>query len=571
MAAETTTIDPVSRIEGHLRVELEVEDGKVTNAWTSAGLFRGMELVLENRTPHDASSICQRICGVCPVSHSNTSTIAAEKALDMHPAEGGRMVRNLVEYGQYMYSNITWFYVLNGLDYCNPINAVSADSQAALDAAIEAGTSTFDAENLRQRLEKFAENGQLSIFSGNWFDAQDADGNSAYHLSPEQDLIITDHYLEAIEMQAKAAEITGIMGGKMPHVTTFTPGGSTFVPTPEKLDDIKFRVDEIAAWVKKTIWPDVKILANAYSDGFEYGQSCGMLGAWGVFESPSYDPVDRYMPAGILIANEDHSDWTLEEVDPRKIAEHTGHAFYKDHDPLDPLEGITEPWYPEEGATHDGKYSWCKAPRYDGKPMEVGSLARVLVLYKRMQALGITSVDEDPRYRLVELVDELLDALGQSGNLKVLDSVTGRIAARACETEYLAEMFQYEVNNLVEYMAGGGDEWYTKPTVDSGTGEGMWEAPRGALYHNETVEGGKITHYQIIIPSTWNLGPRDDDGNQGPLEQSLMGTEVVDIKKPIKCLRIIHSFDPCTACSVHIFEPKTGREFRTVESPWGVR
>ncbi len=555
----TSTIDPVSRIEGHLRVEMEVEDGKIKEAWTSAGLFRGMELILENRTPHDAVLICQRICGVCPVSHSNTSTIAAEKAFGMNPAEGGRIVRNLVEFGQFMYSNITWFYVLNGLDYVNPIDAASADPKAALDAAVDAGTPAFDAVNLKARLGAFAENGQLSIFSGNWFDAMDADGNSAYHLSPEQNLIVTDHYLEAIEIQSKAAEVSAIMGGKMPHVTTFIPGGTTFVPTIEKIDDIKFRADEIATWTKNTLWPDTLILAKAYENGFEYGQGVGRLGAWGVFESPSYDPVDRYLPAGILQPNEDGTDWTLEEVDPRKITESTKHAYYKDHDPADPIEGITEPWYPTEGAKHDGKYSWCKAPRYDGKPLEVGSLARVLVAYKR----GVP--------RIVELVDQILEELGQSGNLAILNSVTGRIAARACETVYLAEKFQDEVQDLIDYMAAGGDDWYTEPTNTTGTGEGMWEAPRGALYHMETVTNNNIDKYQIIIPSTWNLGPRDEDDVPGPLEQALVGTEVVDIDKPIKALRIIHSFDPCTACSVHIFEPKTGKEFKSVESPWGVR
>ena len=568
----TSTIDPVSRIEGHLRVEMEVEDGVVVDAWSTAGLFRGMELILENRTPHDACSIVQRICGVCPVSHSNVSTIAAERALGVFPPTGGRMVRNLVEFGQYMYSHITWFYVLNGLDYCNPINAVvgDADPVAAFEAAVEAGTSTTDFANLKARLAAFAENGQLSIFSGNWFDAMDADGGSAYHLNPEQDLIVTAHYLEAIEMQAKAAEITGMLGGKMPHVVTFTPGGSSFVPTVEKLDDIKFRVDEIADWVHKTLWPDTLLLAPAYINGFTYGKGYGNFAAWGVFESASFDPNDRYLPAGILIKNEDGTDWELSDVDSKLITEDTSHAYYKasyDNDPRNPMDGVTDPWYPEQGAQRDGKYSWCKAPRYNGMPMEVGPLARVLVAYKR----GVP--------RIVELVDQVVaavdpyvqEALGRPAELTDLVSVTGRLACRALETVYLAEKFQEEVAALVDYMAGGGDEWYTAPTKDTGAGEGMWEAPRGALYHCEHVEGGNIKAYQIIIPSTWNLSPRDIKGQRGPLEEAVIGTEVVDLEKPIKVLRIIHSFDPCTACCVHLVEPKTGKEFTTVESPWGVR
>lgn len=552
-----TTIDPVTRIEGHLRIEMEVEDGKIVDAWSSAGLFRGMELILENRTSDDAIQIAQRICGVCPVSHANASAMASEKALGVTPPEGGRMVRNLTEYAQYLYSNITWFYVLNGLDYINPLNAVNADVAQALQAAQEAGTSTADFQNIKDRLAAFAENGQLSIFSGNWFDANNADGTPAFQLSPELDLVCTAHYLEALEQQAKAAEINGIIGGKMPHITTCVTGGTAFYPTSEKIDDIKFRFDDIAKWVKATMWPDALILAKAYENGFEYGKSYGDYISWGVFESSSFEPNDRYLPAGVLTADGD--DWILEDVDARNIVEDTSHGYYKEHEAMDPIEGITDPWFPSTGYDTESKYSWCKAPRYNGKPYEAGSLARILVAYKR----GVE--------RVVELVDEALDALGHAGELHYLESVTGRIVARACETVYLAERAQNEVSELIDYMAAGGCDWYTKPTNDSGQGEGMWEAPRGALYHMAKVEGGNIKSYQIIIPSTWNLSPRDASGVLGPLENALIGVEVDDVEKPIKALRLVHSYDPCTACSVHVFEPKTGKSFTSLESPWGVR
>ncbi len=552
-----TTIDPVTRIEGHLRIEMEVEDGKIVDAWSSAGLFRGMELILENRTADDAIQIAQRICGVCPVSHANAAAMASEKALGVNPPEGGRMVRNLTEFGQFLYSHITWFYVLNGLDYINPLNAVNADVAAALQAAQEAGTSTADFQNIKNRLAAFAENGQLSIFSGNWFDANNADGSAAYQLSPELDLICTAHYLEALEQQAKAAEINGIIGGKMPHITTCLTGGTAFYPTAEKLDDIKFRFDDIAKWVKATLWPDALILAKAYENGFEYGKSYGDYLAWGVFESSSFEPNDRYLPAGVLLAEGD--DWVLEDADPRNIVEDTTHAYYKEHEAKDPIEGITDPWFPATGYDTESKYSWCKAPRYKGKPLEAGSLARVLVAYKR----GVE--------RIVELVDEALEALGHKGELHYLESTTGRIVARACETVYLAERAQQEVTDLIAYIANGGCDWYTKPTNDSGQGEGLWEAPRGALYHMAAHEGGNIKSYQIIIPSTWNLSPRDASGVLGPLENALIGVEVDDVEKPIKALRLVHSYDPCTACSVHVFEPKTGKSFTSLESPWGVR
>ena len=552
-----TTIDPVTRIEGHLRIEMEVEDGKIVDAWSSAGLFRGMELILENRTADDAIQIAQRICGVCPVSHAHAAAIASEKALGVNPPEGGRMVRNLTEYGQFLYSNITWFYVLNGLDYINPLNAVNADVAKALQDAQEAGTSCADFKNIQSRLAAFAENGQLSIFSGNWFDANNADGTAAYQLTPEQDLICTAHYLEALEMQAKAAEINGIIGGKMPHITTCLTGGTAFYPTAEKLDDIKFRFDDIARWVKATLWPDALILAKAYENGFEYGKSYGDYISWGVFESPSFELNDRYLPAGVLTADGD--DWLLDDVDPRNIVEDTTHAYYKDNEAKDPIEGITDPWYPATGYNTETKYSWCKAPRYNGKPYEAGSLARILVAYKR----GVE--------RVVELVDEALDALGHKGELHYLESTTGRIVARACETVYLCELAQREVSDLISYIAGGGCDWYTKPTNSDGQGEALWEAPRGALYHMAKHEGGNIKAYQIIIPSTWNLSPRDASGVLGPLENALIGVEVDDVEKPIKALRLVHSYDPCTACSVHVFEPKTGKSFTSLESPWGVR
>ena len=555
-----STIDPVTRIEGHLRIEMEVEDGKVVDAWSSAGLFRGMELILENRTSDDAIHISQRICGVCPVSHANAAAIAGEQARGMRPAEGGRIVRNLTEYAQFLYSNITWFYILNGLDYISPINAVKADPAEAARVAAENGLATADFGALQSRLAAFAENGQLSIFSGNWFDTTDADGSNSYKLSPELDLIMTAHYFEALTNQSKAAQINGVIGGKMPHITTGLVGGTAFVPDAQKVDDIKFRFDEINSWVANHVMSDAVALAKAYGNGFEYGKSYGNYIAWGVFESPSFDSKDRALPSGVLTAAGD--DWDLDDVDPRAITEDTTHAYYKaedDNTPVNPLEGRTHPWFPGEGYNTDHKYSWCKAPRYNGKPYEAGSIARVLVAYKR----GVS--------RIVELVDQALDALGQKGNLHYLESVMGRVVARACETVYLAEKASEEANNLIEYMANGGDEWYAKPTVNDGTGEALWEAPRGALYHMETVKGGNIKKYQIIIPSTWNLSPRDDQGTKGPLEQALIGTEVTDIEKPIKALRLVHSFDPCTACSVHVFEPKTGKSFTTLESPWGVR
>ena len=550
-----STIDPVTRIEGHLRIDMEVEDGQVKDAWVSAGLFRGMELILENRSSQDASIIAQRICGVCPVSHSHAAAMACEAAFGINPPEGGRMVRNLSEMAQFMHSHILWFYNLNGLDYVNPLDSINADIADTFDVCQENGMAAADFANIQKRLQAFADNGQLSIFSGNWFDTTDADGSAAFKLTPELNLIATAHYIEALEMQAKASEINGIIGGKMPHIMTALAGGTMFVPTSEKLDDILYRIKDIKAWVNNVLLPDAIALSKVYSNDFTNGKGPGNVIAWGDFNDPSFEINNRYLPAGVLTGD----NLELSEVDTNLITEDVARAYYKDSEPVNPLNGITDPWYPTEGYNRDSKYTWCKAPRYNGGVYEASPLARVLVAYKR----GVEEV--------VTLVDSILEKLGQAGNVSYLESVFGRVAARAVEMVYIMDCMEQECLDLIEYVGAGNHDYYTKPENTTGTGVALWEAPRGALYHMAKLTNDQINKYQIIIPSTWNLGPRDSEGTRGPLEQALLGTEVVDVEKPIKALRLVHSYDPCTACCVHVFEPKTGKSFTTVESPWGVR
>ena len=550
-----STIDPVTRIEGHLRIDMEVEDGQVKDAWVSAGLFRGMELILENRSSQDASIIAQRICGVCPVSHSHAAAMACEAAFGINPPEGGRMVRNLSEMAQFMHSHILWFYNLNGLDYVNPLDSINADIADTFDVCQENGMAAADFANIQKRLQAFADNGQLSIFSGNWFDTTDADGSAAFKLTPKLNLIATAHYIEALEMQAKASEINGIIGGKMPHIMTALAGGTMFVPTSEKLDDILYRIKDIKAWVNNVLLPDAIALSKVYSNEFTYGKGPGNFIAWGVFNDPSFEINNRYLPAGVLTGD----NLELSEVDTNLITEDVARAYYKDSEPVNPLNGITDPWYPTEGYNRDSKYTWCKAPRYNGGVYEASPLARVLVAYKR----GVEEV--------VTLVDSILEKLGQAGNVSYLESVFGRVAARAIEMVYIMDRMEQECLDLIEYVGAGNHDYYTKPENTTGEGVALWEAPRGALYHMAKLTNDQINKYQIIIPSTWNLGPRDSEGTRGPLEQALIGTEVVDVEKPIKALRLVHSYDPCTACCVHVFEPKTGKSFTTVESPWGVR
>ena len=540
-------IDPITRIEGHLRAEMEVTDGVVTDAWVSGGCFRGMELVVRDRTPEDAAFIVQRICGVCPVSHMHASSIAAEKAYGISIPNNARIIRNLIEGSQFLHSHILWFYNLAGLDYVNPLNALSADPVAAYDLATELGTPSADFVGLQDRLKKFAENGQLSIFSGNWCDTGE------YNLTPEADLILTAHYLEALQMQAKASEIAGLLGGKMPHIMTIIPGGTAFVPTAEKLDDLKGLVDELYTWVANTMIPDTLAVAKFYPEATTFGKGCGRYGAWGVFERPSMEMNDRYLPAGVL-----DEKFNLSDVDESKITEYVGHSWYEGDADLPPFEQGVKPAFTEYNV--DDRYTWNKCPRYDGKPLETGGFARLLVAYKRNVPF------------VVEHIDSMLVALGaQKGDLSALQNTLGRTGARQIETLYVATLMKEWVNELCEAVQGGDSSYFESPSRIDGEGTGFWEAPRGALYHSEKVKDGKITDYQIIIPSTWNLAPHDPDGNYGPMEQALIGVPVADIEKPINALRTVHSFDPCTACAVHVTEPATGKSFETVTSPWGVK
>ena len=549
-----SVIDPITRIEGHLRAEMEVTDGVVTDAWISGGCFRGMELVVRDRTPEDAAYIVQRICGVCPVSHMHASSIAAEKAYGITIPNNARIIRNLIEGSQFLHSHILWFYNLAGLDYVNPLNALSADPVAAYDLATELGTPSADFVGLQDRLQKFADNGQLSIFSGNWFDTGE------YNLTPEADLILTAHYLEALQMQAKASEIAGLLGGKMPHIMTIVPGGTAFVPTAEKLDDLKGLVDELYNWVAETLIPDTLAVAKFYPEAATFGKGVGRYGAWGVFERPfdastSYTDQmnNRYLPAGVLDEN-----FNLSDVDESKITEYVGRSWYEGDADLPPFEQGVHPQFTEYNV--DDRYTWNKCPRYDGKPLETGGFARLLVAYKR----GVPFI--------VEQIDGLLEALGaQPGDLSALQNTLGRTGSRQIETLYIAGLMKEWVTELCEAIQSGDSTYFTGAEQITGEGTGFWEAPRGALYHSEKVKDGKITDYQIIIPSTWNLAPHDPEGNYGPLEQALIGVPVADIEKPINALRTVHSFDPCTACAVHIVEPKTGKKFETVTSPWGVK
>lgn len=562
-------IDPITRIEGHLRVEMEVDNGVVTDAWVSGGCFRGMELVVQDRTPEDAAQIVQRICGVCPVSHTHASSLAGEAAYGIVIPNQARIIRNLVEGGQFLHSHILWLYTLAALDYVNPLNALNANVGKAYDLMEAAGTScSTDLKTLMGTLTKFANNGQLSIFSGGWF--LDGQAPEAYKLDPEADLICTAHYLEALNMQAKASEICGLIGGKMPHIMTLVPGGTAFVPTEEKLDELYSITREIRDWVDSTMLPDTKIIASAYPEALGFGRGCGRYVAWGVFQRENFETADRYMPSGVVYTND---GLRLEDPDPSLIKEYVGHSWYVGDSDLNPKEGVTDPLYTEyyvAGTEHEenghmigtvnDRYTWSKGPSYNGECMEAGPFSRVLAAYLR---------GGEKNAYIVNNLDKLMADLNLT--LPQLQSTLGRVAARQVECSYIAHLMVDWVDELIEALKGGDSEYFRAPEHLTGYGCGMWEAPRGALYHDEHVDNGRITGYQIIIPTTWNIAPRNAEGVRGPMEQALIGTPVNNVDAPINALRTVHSFDPCTACAVHVSEPATGKHFETVTSPWGVR
>ena len=561
-----SVIDPITRIEGHMRCEMEVQGGKVVDAWVSGGSFRGMEKVVEHRAPEDAAQIVQRICGVCPVSHSHASTITAEKSYGITIPNNARIIRNLIEGAQFLHSHILWFYNLAALDYVNPLNALKADIADTYDLARAAGTSTYsNFGDVQERLKKFAANGQLSIFSGNWFDAEDG---TAYTMPPELDLICTAHYLEALKMQARSSEIAGLLGGKMPHVMTIIPGGTAFVPTSQKLDDLWAMVNEIYDWVSTTMIQDTLALAPFYKDGLTWGGGCGRFGAWGVFEGPGWpygedyteQMNNRYLPAGVLMNG---LEGKVDNVDESKIAEYVGTSWYEGSETYQSPYFVTEPLFTEYNV--EDRYSWCKAPSYDGKALECSALSRVLVAYKRGVPFIVENIDK--------FLKDLGGGLGLDGAApaSAVVSMLGRTAVRQIETLYIAQLMKDWTQELVEAVSGGDSTYFTKALTDTGAGTGFWEAPRGALYHSEKVSGGKIEGYQIIIPTTWNLAPINQNGEHGPIEQALIGCPVGDIEKPINALRLVHSYDPCVSCAVHVSEPATGKHFETVTNPWGVK
>jgi len=506
--AKKITIDPITRIEGHLMMELEVDGGKVTSARVAGEMFRGYEVILKGRNPLDAQQITQRICGVCPACHAQASTLNLDSALGIHPPDNGRIIRNLILGSNFIQSHILHFYHLAALDY---VDITAILQYSGTDRKLNALREWAGGENASGRWNAFAP--FMPRFEGD------------YIKDTEINLGAIAHYVEALEMRRKAQEALAIWGGKMPHEIAIFPGGVSERPTIDKIMAYLSYIKELQSFIDNSYIPDVVAVAKAYKQYFKIGKGPGNLVAYGAFEQDNAG-TRKFIGSGVYI------DGKVDALDPSKIAEYVANSRYSSPSGLHPSNGETVPDY--------GKgYSWLKSPRYNDAVCEVGPLARMGVAY-------LTSNNEKAK----KLVGDTMKSLGiEVGDLF---SVLGRHAARALECKLVADACAEWVMQLKP-----GEPVHTKFEIpEESQGMGLTEGPRGALGHWISIKGKKIDNYQCVVPTTWNCSPKDDNGQNGPCEQALIGCPVADPENPIEPLRVVRSYDPCIACAVHLVDTK---------------
>ncbi len=506
MAKTVVTVDPLTRIEGHLKIKVEVENGIVTNAYSSGEMFRGWEIILRDRSPIDAPPITQRICGVCPMPHGIGSVTALDDAFNVEPPANGRIIRNLLLGSEYVHSHILHFYHLSALDYVDI-------------------TAILSYKGLDPKLNKIKDWVKSDLDSGFAF-------AGAPFLPRYEGDYITDtdinikaiaDYVKALEVRRKSHEMLAIFGGKVPHCQTLFAGGVATQLTLDRIVQFKSRLSEIRDFVANTYIPDVVAVASLYPDYLKIGKGVGNFLSYGAY--PQDESGNPFIDSGV------YTDGNLEEFDSNNVAEFVKYSKFSSGSGLHPFKGETTP-----SAKKSGAYSWLKAPRYKGKVVEVGPLARMIIAYLK----GNSGVKE--------IVDSALNAL----SLKPEDliSTMGRHAARALELKLVTDKMIEWVDQL-----DPGKPVHNKFDIPkTGEGMGLTEGGRGSLGHWISIDNWRIANYQAVVPTTWNGGPRDDNGNMGPFEQALMGTPVADVNNPIEVGRVIRSFDPCLACAVHIME-----------------
>src|SRR5512136_1032438 len=559
------TIDPVTRIEGHLRVDFEVDGGKIGKAWSSGTMWRGIETILQGRDPREAWIFTQRICGVCTTVHSVASVRAVENALNLEIPLNAQLIRNLVIVAHALHDHIVHFYQLCALDWVDVVSALKADparSAAVAQSLSEwPGNSVQEFRAVQERLKDYVARGQLGIFSNGYW------GHPAMKLSPEVNLLAVAHYLQALDFQRFALKAVAILGSKTPNIQNLAVGGvanaiNLDAASPlnmNKLFEIKEQLESVVRFVQQVYFPDVAAIGGMYAEWLGYG--AGVKNYLAVPDLPTDAAATQFDLPGGTIMNGDLStvkaikSWK-DEYFEKNVTESIARSYYDGDWQKHPYEETTDPKY--NAWDPDKKYSWVKAPRFDGKPMQVGPLSQVLVGY----ALG----DQ----RIVKWSNRCLEIAGKVAGAKlspaVLHSTLGRIAARAIRAAALSEISLKHWGLLAANIGKGDTAVYVEPRFPSGTvrGYGVHEAPRGVLSHWVVIENGKIKNYQAVVPSTWNAGPRDGKDQPGPYEASLVGNPIAVPEKPLEALRTIHSFDPCLACAIHAHDAE-GTEIAQVK------
>jgi len=545
-------IDPITRIEGHLRVEVEIDENNVvTEAWASGQLFRGIETILKGRDPRDAGLIAQRICGVCTNVHYRASISAVEDAYRIGLPKNAEIIRNLTTLSLFVQDHIVHYYHLHSMDYVDVVNALEADVKKANDVAktfhaypYRSSTGHFTA--VKEKLSSFVKAGRLGpLANGYW-------GHSTYKLTPEENLIHMSHYLEALRVQRELSKAVAIFAGKTPHPQNLVVGGVTSVAdmlNPQRLNDFMFIIKDTRDFIERAYIPDTVMVAKAYREEIKAGVGRGsgnFLAAGGY----RFGKAQTLFSGGVVIG---HDFDNIETFDVRNITEEASRSWYADDAPVSPYEGATTPHYTDlntDGTLKtEGKYSWVKAPRYKGLPMEVGPLARMAIGYAKDSGI------------IKPYMQRFMDAAGME--LKDFSTTLGRNAARAVEAQICNDYLFDFMSDLIENIKYYDEETWTKYVFEElpqeGKGAGVFEVPRGLLSHFVRIEDAKIANYQAVVPTTWNASPKDASGVRGPYEESLVGITIADPSSPLEVLRVVHSFDPCLACAVHVIDTK-GRE-----------
>ena len=581
-SGKRVVVDPVTRIEGHMRCEVNIDqDNFIRNAVSTGTMWRGLEVILKGRDPRDAWAFTQRICGVCTGTHALTSVRAVEDALKIEIPENANTIRNIMQLTLQVHDHLVHFYHLHALDWVNPVNSLKADPAATSELQKKVSPSHPKSSpgyfrDVQNRLKKFVESGQLGPFrNGYWT-------NPAYLLPPEADLMAVTHYLEALDFQTHIMRIRTIFGGKDPHPNWLVGGvpcainidgaGAVGAINMERLNYARSIVGETHTFINNVYIPDLLAIASFYK-GWLYGGGLSGKNVLAYGDIPDhandYSPSNLLMPSGAIINGNLKEVHPVDLRDPNQIQEFVPHSWYKYADEkkgLHPWDGVTEPSF-KLGANTKGtktnieeidesaKYSWIKAPRWKGHAMEVGPLARYAIGY----ASGNKEFTEQINF-VLKTLDVPVDALF---------STLGRTAARGLECQWAADKLIYFMDKLIANVKAGDtatanvEKWEPDTWPAEVKGVGFTEAPRGALAHWIKIEDTKIANYQCVVPTTWNGSPRDNEGNIGAFEAALLNTKMERPEEPVEILRTLHSFDPCLACSTHIMS-EDGQELARV-------